>query len=47
MTLFEMAIDEMAYEAKVDPLEFRRINYSAIDAMNRRALHQQGAARGV
>ena len=34
MTLFEMAIDEMAYAAKVDPLEFRRINYSDIDAMN-------------
>ncbi len=34
MTLFEMAIDEMAYVAKVDPLEFRLINYSPIDAMN-------------
>jgi len=34
MTLFEMAIDEMAYQAKVDPLEFRLINYSDIDAMN-------------
>ena len=34
MTLFEMAIDEMAYAAKVDPLEFRRVNYSAVDAMN-------------
>lgn len=34
MTLFEMAIDEMAYAAKVDPLEFRLINYSDIDAMN-------------
>ena len=34
MTLFEMAIDEMAYAAKVDPLEFRLINYSPIDAMN-------------
>ncbi len=34
MTLFEIAIDEMAYAAEVDPLEFRRINYSAVDAMN-------------
>lgn len=34
MTLFEIAIDEMAYAAKVDPLEFRLINYSPIDAMN-------------
>ena len=34
MALFEMAMDEMAYEANVDPLEFRLINYSDIDAMN-------------
>ncbi|WP_375382984.1 xanthine dehydrogenase family protein molybdopterin-binding subunit [uncultured Sphingomonas sp.] len=34
MTLFEIAIDEMAYRAKVDPLEFRLINYSEVDAMN-------------
>ncbi len=34
MTLFEIAVDEMAYKAKVDPLEFRTINYSDIDAMN-------------
>ena len=34
MALFEMAMDEMAYAAKVDPLEFRLINYSDIDAMN-------------
>lgn len=34
MTLFEIAIDEMAYKAKVDPLEFRLINYSEVDAMN-------------
>ncbi len=34
MTLFEIAVDEMAYKAKVDPLEFRTINYSEIDAMN-------------
>ncbi len=34
MALFEMAMDEMAYAAHVDPLEFRLINYSDIDAMN-------------
>jgi xanthine dehydrogenase YagR molybdenum-binding subunit len=34
MTLFEMAVDEMAYAAKVDPLEFRLVNYSEVDAMN-------------
>ena len=34
MALFEMAMDEMAYAAEVDPLEFRLINYSDIDAMN-------------
>ena len=34
MALFEMAMDEMAYAADVDPLEFRLINYSDIDAMN-------------
>ena len=34
MTLFEMAVDEMAYAAKLDPLEFRRLNYSEVDAMN-------------
>ena len=34
MALFEMAMDEMAYAAKLDPLEFRLVNYSDIDAMN-------------
>ena len=33
MNLFEIAIDEMAYRANVDPLEFRLLNYSDIDAM--------------
>lgn len=33
MNLFEIAIDEMAYAADVDPLEFRRLNYSDKDAM--------------
>lgn len=34
MTLCEIAIDEMAYAADVDPLAFRLINYSEEDAMN-------------
>jgi xanthine dehydrogenase YagR molybdenum-binding subunit len=34
LTLFEIAMDEMAYEAKVDPLEFRLINYSDTDQMH-------------
>ena len=34
MTLFEIAIDEMAYRAKLDPLALRLLNYSEIDAMN-------------
>lgn len=34
MTQFEMAIDELAYAAGVDPLEIRLRNYSEIDAMN-------------
>ncbi len=34
MTLFEIAIDEMAYAANIDPLEFRLINYSETEAMN-------------
>lgn len=55
MTLFEMAVDEMAYAAKVDPLEFRLINYSPIDAMNgtpytskalREAFHEGAEAFG-
>ncbi len=33
MNLFEIAIDEMAHAAGVDPLEFRRLNYSDKDAM--------------
>ena len=36
MTLFEMAMDEMAEAAGADPLEFRMANYSDIDAMNER-----------
>ena len=36
MTIFEMAIDEMAYEAKIDPLTYRLLNYSDVDAMNER-----------
>jgi xanthine dehydrogenase YagR molybdenum-binding subunit len=34
MTIFEMAIDEMSYAAKIDPLQFRLLNYSDIDQMN-------------
>lgn len=34
MAMFEMAIDEMAYAAGLDPLAFRLLNYSDIDAMN-------------
>lgn len=34
MTLFEIAIDEMAYACGMDPLAFRLANYSDKDAMN-------------
>ena len=34
MALFEMAMDEMAYAAGVDPLALRLLNYSEVDAMN-------------
>lgn len=34
MTLFEIAMDEMAYEVGVDPLQFRLLNYCEDDAMN-------------
>ena len=55
MAFFEMAMDEMAYAANVDPLDFRLINYSDIEAMNgtpytskalREAYHQGAAAFG-
>ena len=36
MTIFEMAIDELAYKAGVDPLAFRLLNYSDTDNMNRK-----------
>lgn len=53
MTLFEIAVDEMAYKAKVDPVEFRLVNYSEIDAMNElpftskalREAYREGAER--
>ena len=53
MTLFEIAIDEMSYKAKVDPLEFRMINYSETEAMNQlpftskalREAYREGAER--
>jgi xanthine dehydrogenase YagR molybdenum-binding subunit len=34
MTLFEIAIDEMAYAAGMDPLQFRLVNYSDKNAMD-------------
>ena len=34
MTLFEIAIDEMAVKAGLDPLEFRLKNYSDVEAMH-------------
>jgi xanthine dehydrogenase YagR molybdenum-binding subunit len=53
MTLFEIAIDELSYKAKIDPLEFRLINYSEVDAMNQtpftskalREAYKEGAER--
>ena len=53
MALFEIAIDEMAYAAKVDPLEFRLVNYSETEAMNQlpftskalREAYREGAER--
>lgn len=34
VNLFEMAIDELAWACRMDPLAFRRHNYSDIDAMH-------------
>lgn len=34
MTFFEMAMDELAYAAAVDPLQLRLINYADTDQMN-------------
>jgi xanthine dehydrogenase YagR molybdenum-binding subunit len=53
MALFEIAVDEMAYAAKVDPLEFRMVNYSETEAMNQvpftskalREAYREGAER--
>jgi xanthine dehydrogenase YagR molybdenum-binding subunit len=53
MTLFEIAMDELAYAAGVDPLELRLINYSDRDAMDDRPFtskalreaYAQGAGR--
>ncbi|WP_174278772.1 xanthine dehydrogenase family protein molybdopterin-binding subunit [Sphingomonas bacterium] len=36
MTMFEIAMDELAYKAGLDPLAFRLLNYSDIDNMNRK-----------
>jgi xanthine dehydrogenase YagR molybdenum-binding subunit len=37
MTLFEIAMDELAYQSGVDPLQLRLVNYSDEDAMNNSA----------
>jgi xanthine dehydrogenase YagR molybdenum-binding subunit len=50
---FESAIDELAYELKIDPLEFRRINYAEEDQVEGkpysskelRACYDQGAEK--
>ncbi|MBS7700521.1 MULTISPECIES: xanthine dehydrogenase family protein molybdopterin-binding subunit [unclassified Chelatococcus] len=34
MNVFECAIDEIAYAAKIDPLAFRRLNYTDVDPMS-------------
>lgn len=34
MSLFEIAMDEMAHAAGLDPLAFRRLNYSDVNAMD-------------
>jgi len=36
MNLFEIAVDELAYAANVDPLQLRLLNYSEIDAMHKK-----------
>lgn len=53
LTLFEIAMDEMAVAAGIDPLEFRRINYADRNVMNDtpytskalREAYDEGAAR--
>lgn len=53
MTLFEIAMDELAYAADVDPLELRIRNYAEQDAMNQApytskalmAAYREGAER--
>lgn len=34
MNVFECAVDELAYKAKIDPLLFRRLNYTDVDPMS-------------
>ncbi len=36
MTMFEIAMDELAYKAGVDPLALRLLNYADIDNMNKK-----------
>ncbi len=53
MAMFEIAMDELAYKAGIDPLAFRQLNYSDIDNMNRtpftskalREAYDEGAER--
>ena len=53
MNLFEIAMDEMAYAASIDPLQFRIINYSDTNGVNKKpytskalmAAYEEGAAR--
>ena len=42
MTMFEIAVDELAYRAGADPLAFRKLNYSDIDNMNRKPFTSRG-----
>ena len=36
MNVFECAMDELAYAAKIDPLLFRQLNYTDVDAMSQK-----------
>lgn len=45
MNVFECAIDELAYEAKVDPLVFRRLNYTDVDPMSEKPFTSKALRR--
>ena len=47
MTLFEIAIDEMAYAAGSTRCDFRLLNYSDKRQMNDKPFTSQGAARSL